>query len=172
MLIFKSLGVLLIISSATFLGIEKANKHKNRVKYLETMQICVNNIESEIQHTLTPFPLLFKKLSESTDGFISDIFYSAHKKMLEYKGEEIRVIWQKSVAENSDKLFDDDIELFNDFSECVAVCDTSGQTANIRLYSERIGVCLNNARAESETGKSLYKALGIYFGILLSILLI
>ena len=91
--------------------------------------------------------------------------------MKEETGLTFTEIWKSSLKARKKDFFAEDMELLSSFSGCFNNSDIDGQLKLIRLYSERISFVINNSKEEYEKNKKLYKSLGIYAGILISVLL-
>lgn len=171
-LIFKAIGIILIIMSATALGMSKSSEFKRRVKYLDSMQSCVLQFENEIRFTQTPILHAFESISDLAYDVIKDIFLYAAHRMNEASGETVASIWQESVNKFTDRIYDEDAELFSVFSECLGSSDLEGHLKCIDMFSSKLAQNCQKAKDQFEKNNKLFKNLGIYSGILLAILFV
>ncbi len=171
-IIFKAVGSILIIIASYLIGALKSREYKRRVEYLQAMQICVHQFENEMRYTKTPVKAIFEKLAEETDGVIEKIFVDAVDSFNESVGKTASSIWNSAVNTHSDELFADDKDIILLFSSCLGANDMDGQIKNIMLYKSRLDTSISNARCVYEQNSKLFNSLGLYFGILISVLLI
>lgn len=171
-LLFKLFGSALVIISTFSLGYSKALEYKNRVKYLQSMQDSIIQLENEIRYTKTPVSLAFKKISAGAHPVIKNIFEYTYARANEFTGELMSDIWTEAIVKNSSLLHDDDSDLFISFSNFLGENDIDGQLNNINLFEEKIISAIQKADELCTSNIKLYKNLGLYTGILITVLLL
>lgn len=166
-LIFKIIGSAIVIISAVTLGILKSDEYENRVRYLESMQLCILQLENEMRYVQTPIFDAMKKISANAHITIAKILCEASKQ--NSSGETVNKIWAKSVKTFSKELFCEDIELFLSLGECLGNTDLEGQIKSINLFETKLNQVIQKAQKTSDKNKKLYKNLGLYSGILIAV---
>ena len=169
-LLFKIVGSCMVILSSFLIGNSKAAEYKERIKYLESFLLCITKLENEISFTKTPITKAFKNISSGAHPAIEKIFKEAFCEMENFTGELLSDIWKKTVLENSERMFNEDKELIISFSSCFTESDADGQIKNIELYKSKISQAVDNAKEVCGSNMKLYKSLGLYCGILISVL--
>lgn len=171
-LLFKIMGVAFITLSSAMLGVNRVKSNKDRLNYLEDIQSCMVILENEIRYTQTHLLEIFFKFFKNSDSALQEVFLNTYNLMNEETGCTFKEAWENSIKAKKENFFGEDIELLESFSECFNNFDIEGQLKIIRLYSKKVSYVLNNSKEEYEKNKKLYKSLGIYAGILISVLLI
>ena len=169
-MIFKFIGAVIVIITTITLGISKSREFENRVHYLENMQLCILQLENEIRYTQTPIFDALKRVSETTLPVISKLFNNASKQGT--KGETVCAIWTKAVNDISAELFCEDSELFVSLGDCLGTTDLEGQIKSIELFKNKLNQHLQTAKEVCDKNKKLYKNLGLYSGLLITVLLL
>ncbi len=169
-MIFKIVGAIIVITTTIILGISKSLEFENRVRCLEDMQLCILQLENEIRYTQTPIFEALKKISETTNSIISKLFDNASKQGS--TGETVSTIWTRAVNDISSELINDDSELFLLLGECLGTTDLEGQIKSIELFKSKLNQQLKTAKEICNKNKKLYKNLGLYSGLLITVLLL
>lgn len=169
-MIFKIVGAVIVIITTITLGISKSREFENRVRYLENMQLCILQLENEIRYTQTPIFEALKRISETTQSIICKLFDNASKQGT--TGETVSTIWTKAVEDISPELFNEDLELFLSLGECLGTTDLEGQIKGIELFKSKLNQQLQTAKDICNKNQKLYKNLGLYSGLLITVLLL
>ncbi len=169
-MLLKIFGALIITCSSLLFGIEKSNEYENRVTYLESMQFCVLQLENEIRYTQTPIFLALKKVSVNAHPIIKKLFYNTCNE--DESGKTFFQLWTNSLDGISSELFREDAHLFLSLGESIGCTDVEGQIKSIELFKLKLNHQTQAAKEVCQKNKKLYKSLGLYSGILITVLLL
>lgn len=68
MIVVKGIILMLIFAITLYLGMQLANKYKDRVKDLKVVRAILNIIETKIKYTYEPLPQIFEEISVQFQG--------------------------------------------------------------------------------------------------------
>lgn len=170
----KIIGIILIMFSSSFFGYQKASAYKKRVLELNEFKKGVEMFETEIRFVRTPLCEAFDKIGGKLTGSVSSLFADFSKKYVLLNGMSVNEIWNAVIDENTKNTYlcNDDIKIVKDFGVCLGITDTEGQINNIMSVLDRIESQINCAKDLEQKNAKLYQSLGIYSGVLISILLV
>lgn len=171
-MLYKAIGATIVTLSATALGINSAIKYAERVKNLETLAKHVEFIESEISFSAPILSDAMYKASTFEQSIIGDIFADAAVSLKNKNGKTFAEIWKKSVAKHASGLFDKDMPLILSFADCANKGDVEVQTKALREYIKRINTTIEDIKPLCRKNAHLSRSLGIYAGLLISVLLL
>ena len=160
-LIYKIIGAVITVFAATFIGESKSREYKERVKYLENIQLCISLLENEIRYTQTPIGEAFEKIKHNAEGIIENILSYICAEIKKHADRPILQIWSDAVDNNISGLNKNDIELIKSFGNHLGDSDVEGQIKNINVFNSKISYYLNAANNESEKNCKLYRSLGM-----------
>ncbi|HHY13851.1 MAG TPA: stage III sporulation protein AB, partial [Thermoanaerobacterales bacterium] len=66
-MLFKIIGVLVIIGSSSYIGFLIADYYKDRPELLKSLQLSLQMLETEMLYLSTPLPNAFRNISEKCD---------------------------------------------------------------------------------------------------------
>ncbi len=172
--LLKVLGIILIIFSSSIFGYQKASSYKKRVLELIELKKGVEMFETEVRFVRTPLCEAFDKIGDKLTGSLSSLFSDFSKKYESLNGLSVNEIWDTLVDEKTKNTYlcKDDIKLIKDFGICLGTTDAEGQINNIMSMLDRINYQINCAKDLEQKNAKLYQSLGIYSGVLISILLV
>lgn len=169
-LIFKIIGTIITVLATSFIGENKSRGYRDRVKYLENMQLCASLLENEIKYTQTPIGEAFDKIKNNFEGVIKNILLYVCTEIKNQTDYPVYKIWNDAVDFNANCLNKNDIDVLKSFGNHLGDSDVEGQIKNINVFNSRISYYLSIAISESEKGCKLYRNLGVYSGLLLAVL--
>lgn len=169
-LIYKIIGAIITVFAASFIGENKSREYKERVKYLENIQLCTSLLENEIRYTQTPIGEAIEKIKNNAQGVIENILSYVCTEIKKHTDRSIHKIWNEAVDINMSGVNKNDIELLKSFGNHLGESDVEGQIKNINVFNSRISYYLKVATDESEKNCKLYRSLGMYSGLLIAVL--
>lgn len=170
-MLYKALGAIAVISASTALGFNNADKYTCRVNDLECLLRCVEFVENETRFSADALSEILKKAGLTEKNVVCDIFCETSAVLKSNEGITFSDIWESAVEEAEGRLCTKDLDLFLYFSECVNKGDIEGQTKALKQYAERIRNVINDIKPQCEKTVRLSRSFGIYFGLLISVLL-
>ncbi len=171
-MLFKVFGIFLVIVSTVALGRVNGKRHTDRLRELDIFGGCIVNLENEIRFTQTPFTDAIKKVTPAQKCAISDVFISVASSLEELSGKTFADIWRNVIEDNSKNFFKDDLSLLLSFGECLNNSDVDGQIKCLKLYAKKLADHTERLKAQCENSRKLSQSLGIYSGLLISVLLL
>ena len=164
------MGAMITVFATSFIGENKSRTYRDRVKYLENIQLCTSLLENEIRYTQTPIGEAFEKIKNNADGVIKSILSYVCSEIKNRTDKPIHKIWSDAVDIYVNCLNKADIEIIKSFGNHLGDSDVEGQIKNINVFSSKISYYLAVALKESEKNCKLYRNLGIYSGLLIAVL--
>ncbi len=170
---FKIFGVIMIIFSTTYIGFLKASTYKNRILELTEFQKGFELFETEVRFTKSPLCTAFLNISKNLSGNVSLIFKQFSEEYLDTNGESANEIWDKVIDNNIKNLnlVSNDLSIIKDFGICLGTFDEEGQLESVSSIIKRLSSHQDSVTVLCEKNSKLYQSLGVYSGILVSVLL-
>ena len=170
----KIIGAIMIIASTSFIGFLKALTYKNRLVELYEFQKGIELFETEVRFTKSPLSEAFNKIADNLSGEVSKIFKKFSISYISSDGQTASVIWNETILNNINNLnlTNDDLNIIRDFGVCLGTLDAEGQINSISSVVSRIESQIETVRGFCNKNAKLYQSLGVYSGILISVLLI
>lgn len=150
MLLFKLLGLLMILVSCTFLGVLKSLSFKKRAKKLAGICVSLSTMEQLVKAETVEFPQLIESSFES---------------------ETVSMQGGMPLV-NETNLNKDDIELLNTFLSKLGMSDAYSECSRIGIYKTLLEKQCSEAEAKAEQYSKLYNSLGFLTGLAICIFLI
>ena len=170
MILIKAIILLLIFGTTSLLGIQIANKYKNRTKDLINIRNILNIMEAKIKYTYEPLPQIFEEISKQfSESSVSKIFELAKEKM---KTLAPGSAWHYAIENSKTYMIDEDLNILKSFEKLLGKTDIEGQINEIELMKKFIDIQIVKAEEEQNKNEKLCKNLGIYLGLALVIILI
>lgn len=168
----KLLGIALVVTAATFLGMSKAYVLKERVVFLNDFTQALETMRAEICTRLTPMPELVAYLSGAMKGSCAVFFSQLHAR-LEHLGEKrFSEMWCEQVDEfNTTVLNDEERSAMRALGMSLGRYDAQAQNAALQTAISRMRKLTDEARTQSSVLGRLWTTLGISAGIMLAILM-
>ena len=142
---FKIIGSVIVLLSATLFGMKKYSDFFERKKTLLSLRDGSIQIENSLRCTCAP-------LHES---FLcgGDFFISAAEKI---SGDSLPAEAVKETAQSLHIFKEEDIRIIERFAEGLCAGDCKGQLANINLFIKGLEGQISNASSELDTRGKLY----------------
>ncbi len=166
---FKILGCLLLIVSSSLGGYYLSLRLKNRSEFLRDFIAFLKSLKIQLRYTSGD---IFSVLPMCSD---SKILKSVLMNISENRDENsLSEIWENSFAEISKQngLKKGDVKALADFGLNLGTTDTQGQLSHIDLYTEIFLKALDNATEELKNKGKLYKTMGFFLGVSVSLMIV
>lgn len=169
-MILKLLGLFLISSVGAMLGVSASLKLKNRVMFLEKYITLMKETRTRIRLSACDIRELFK----SNTGFSPLDSMTADFTRRIRSGEAVKSAWQKAVCASykSHGISRADIELITEFGTELGQSDIDGEINHIDMHTALIQDRLTQARSELSQKGKLYRTLGLFAGITVSLIIL
>lgn len=154
---FKAFLCLLIICATSFVGCFYSHKLSKRKEILELFSLELSTSLTKIRYQSNTLANVF---SDKFSGYVfndESNFFLQWKDMLKYYDKTLKK---------------EDVDLLLECGEKLGTSDINGETDNINMYIEMLTSKVAQAQNDIEKKSKLYRTLGLYSGIALTILLI
>lgn len=177
MQVIKYIMLFFVFISASLIGKMVAKKYTYRVQELEEMKNALNVFKSKIKFTYEPIPEIFEEIEKNTvnstdmcaNKNIANIFSLARMKM---ETESAEIAWKEAIYESQNNLNSEDKQALSMLSKMLGQTDVDGQTSQIEITQNFLGVQIKQALEEKQKNEKLYARLGTTIGLVIVIILI
>ena len=150
------LGIGIVICSMR-IGILISKKYVYRLEELDELKNSLKIIENKIKYTYQPLEEIFTEVAEISSYGIASLFKNA---------------WKDEVTKCDLSLKKEDKEALKEFGILLGKTNKEGQINQIKFVSELLERQIEKAEIEKAKNETMYKKLGMIFGIGLVIVLI
>lgn len=173
-MIVKIAGAVLVVMSASGLGLCEAQKWKNRLRLMENLRRMIILLKGEILYANATLEEAFASVGQRGGGELGIFFKEVARRIGEQSGEVFFTLWKEAVS-NLDKGLDltgKDREQLKAFGEHLGYLDSDMQERTILLYLEQLDDTIAYLKAHVREKSRLYTSLGVMGGLFLMIILI
>ena len=151
----KLLGVVVVITAFSLLGLTVARGYGLRVRQLEDLQSAFALLETEIVYGLTPLPEAFARVSARA-------------------AQPVQKAWDEAVERFGEvsALKREDLEILRYFGCGLGEADIREQQKKFRLLGEQLERAVAVAWADKNKNQRIWQYLGVSAGIAVALLLI
>lgn len=169
----KLLGVLIIMISTILMGYCINEKNKNHIAELKNLVLCMEVFENEIRYNSYDIITALEKIGTKATFHNSILFDSFYHNAQNAGGEQLSVVWDKSLMEVSDKLCFDNKDIFEirNFGKILGSGDSETQLKNILNFIISLKDNIEKAEEKVVKNGNVFSKLGIYFGLLIAVFL-
>lgn len=167
MFIIKLFGGLLIVISASLMGVIKASVYKNRANELRELVLILQLLETEICYMSNILRDALLNCARAKNDSRASIFFKAAAELLADREMTSAEAWDKSIRDNlkSTSLKEEDAEILAGLGGTLGTSDYEGQVKNIRFVIKQLEVQISKADADSVKYQDMYRKLGFLSGI-------
>ena len=169
MQIIQYVMLFFVFVASSLIGKMVAKKYTYRLQELEEMKNALNVFKSKIKFTYEPIPEIFEEIEKNTEENIARIFRLARSKMLNKSAE---VAWKEAIEEAQNNLNKEDKQALSMLSKMLGQTDIEGQTSQIEITQNFLGVQIKQALEKKKKNEKLYSRLGTTIGLVIVIILI
>ncbi|HHX61821.1 MAG TPA: hypothetical protein GX707_14125 [Epulopiscium sp.] len=169
----KTIGMGLILASASILGWYIDRLKVFRIEDLEGLRRMLHMLRGEVSYAMTPLPSAIKEIMGKNHTRVNVIWKELLKLIEAKTGENISSLWKKAVTTHLPQTYlqEEDGEILISFGESLGYLDKEMQKKNIEITLTYIENKIEELNKEHEKNGRLYRSLGILGGCLLCILL-
>ena len=169
----KTIGMGLILASATILGWYIDRLKVFRIQDLEGLRRMLHMLRGEVNYAMTPLPNAIKEIMNKNHTRVNRIFKELLNLIEAKTGENISTLWKKAVTTQLSQTYlqEEAGKILISFGESLGYLDKEMQKKNIEITLGYIENKIEELNKEHEKNGRLYRSLGILGGCLLCILL-
>lgn len=165
------LGMALVVSSTTLIGVYFGNIYSFRIRDLKEIRKALVILKSEIEYSLMPIGQAASNISEKLRHPISSIFLK-FSNLLEKKVEPRLALQQSFEKYKFDTyLTEEDTSQFNSLGKTLGYLDKNLQLNSIEITIKYLEEKINELTALHIKNKKLYQTLGILAGVLIVVIM-
>lgn len=170
----KLVGAVLILASATGLGISYSLDLKKRCMELRLLKQLVYLLRGELKYTRTPLPDAFGHMAERMREPFSAFLRSMERELGNLEGKTFGELWRGQIDRELAGTFlkKEDKEQLKTLGEVLGYLDLEMQLNSLDLYLEQLDLSILEAQEAIRTKRKLYQSLGVAGGIFLILLLL
>lgn len=169
MFFIKCIIYTLIFSLSTYIGILISKQYSNRVNELNDFKIALNILKTKIRYTNEPLYNIFKEISNSLKGNVSNLFKTICKNM---QSNLASIAWENAVETEILSIKKDDRQALKSMGKMLGKTDLDGQISEIELTESFLETQIIDAQNEKNKNEKLYKTLGMVTGVGIIIILL
>ena len=169
MFFIKCIIYILIFSSSTYIGILISKQYSNRVSELQEIKLALNILKTKIRFTSEPLYSIFKEISMSSKGNISNLFKNMSENL---KTNSAKVAWEQGIENETLAIKKQDRQALKSMGKLLGKTDLDGQISEIELTESFLETQISEAQKEKDKNEKLYKTLGMITGVGIIVILI
>ncbi len=170
----KILGSILIILSATMIGIGRGQRLRDRLLQLKSLKKTITLLKGEIRYGNSALPEAFNHISGYLETPFSGMFEQISRELNEYEGKTFAEIWKKHVdkIKKLTSLKDEQIYQLKALGENLGYLDKEMQLNTLDLYNGQLEFNIQILEESIVKTVRLYNCLGMMGGILIVLIII
>ena len=170
----KMLVLLMIFSCCSLFGIWIDQDERKRIKEIETFIYLFEMLKGEIDYQLTPLMAACNKVASYAKGAVSDTFYDFSRRLGEGEAQELKSIWDETLAKSKGCLHlkEADYVLLETFCGSDGELDKNMQKRQIEILLNKLEHARKVSEEKYERCAKLNRYLGVLVGAALVIFLI
>lgn len=170
----KIMGALMILASATGIGISCSMDLKKYCMELRLLKQLFYMLRGEIKYTKTPLAEAFERIAARLPEPFSAFLRKTAEEMENLDGRTFGELWREEIGTglSGTHLKKDDKEQLGALGEVLGYLDLEMQVSSIELYLEQLEISIQSAQDAITAKQKLYQSLGVAGGIFLVILLV
>lgn len=169
MFFIKCIIYILIFSSSTYIGILISKQYSNRVRELQEIKLALNVLKTKIHFTSEPLYSIFKEISISSKGNVSNLFKNISENL---KSSSARIAWEQGIDNETLAIKKQDRQALKSMGKLLGKTDLDGQISEIELTEAFLETQISDAQKEKDKNEKLYKTLGMITGVGIIVILI
>ena len=164
-MIIKLGGILLVMISTTLLGFGFAECMSSRERELKNLADAIGCMINELEYSLEPVKILFKKVMLNAKGFSYELFEEIEKYIND--GKTVSEAWEFAIRKKATVmcLNKNDCETLVNCSDAFCAYELEQQKALLKGLQSRIFVLADDAGEFKRKNAKLVKMLGVYGGV-------
>ena len=126
-------------------------------------------IENKIKYTYEPLEDIFSEIAEISSFSVKEVFLKTSQN-IKRKGAEMA--WKDEIKESDLSLKKEDKNILKEFGNLLGKTNKEGQVNQIQFVNTLLDRQIEKAKEEKSKNETVYKKLGLIFGIGIVIVLI
>ncbi|HZG79425.1 MAG TPA: stage III sporulation protein SpoIIIAB [Brevibacillus sp.] len=169
----KLIGALMVLVSASMVGWHISRTYAKRPVQLRALLVALQMLETEIVYGLTPLQRAFVKVGQRVNKEVGNLFLSASEYLEQGRAMSAEESLQKAMKRHwpQTALRKQEQEVLASLSQVLGSSDREDQQKHLRLAVTHLRGLEEEARAEQDKYKKMYKSLGFLGGLLAVILM-
>lgn len=169
MLLLKFFGGLLIVISGTLCGVYASHKLGNKVKFMEQYLMFLTHARTTVSYTAVPAEELLRE--SNAQPLLKPLLTDVADKL--GNGSSFDNAWRSSFeSKEADVLLSkEDRELVCGFGDAFGTSDINGEIEKIGLNFELVKSRLEQMRNELGSKRRIYRILGMFAGVVVTVLI-
>ena len=169
MFFIKGTIYILIFTISTHIGILISKQYSNRLIELKELKTALNILKTKMRFTNEPLHIIFKDISNTSKGNISNLFKAITKKL---ENNSASFAWEDSIEKETLTIKREDREVLKSMGKMLGKTDLNGQISEIELTEAFLETQIIDAQNEKNKNEKLYKNLGMITGVGIIVILI
>ena len=167
----KFAGLIALTAASTALGLLFASAKGNRVRELASLALLIGELETRIRFERAELCVLFRRAAEKQDYACLPFLPLCSENMarMDFAGAFSSAV---SECRAQMHLSEDDWKQVFSFAGALGATDLEGQLANCRVHEALFSEQLEAAKKDYAEKHKLYVSLGLFSGLMISVLLI
>lgn len=173
-MLFKTVGIALIIGGFGGFGLGRARRFEKRVEELKNLRLALGFLEKEITCTYTPLSRALSRTAIFCKKPVSQLFQESAGLLQVGEGITAGEAWMKGLEKlaRDSSLNDGDLQLLNSVAAQLGMSDAAEQKKVFNLLQEELRMQEEKARDELKSGHKLWTYGGFIMGTVVVLLLI
>lgn len=165
----RLMGLLLIVLCTTFIGLNEANKLKQKVKEAGEIVTLIEQIKIRLNFSAASTPEILHEIKDMEEikrlPFVGKVVDN-------YETEPFDSLWEREVRFASLTISSDDIAMLVSFGQSLGTTDLEGQLELCSIFEHRFHDRLNFYSGEYKKRSKLCSSLGFFLGLGAAVILI
>lgn len=158
-----------VIACSTQIGILLSKKYVYRLDELDELKNNFKIMENKIKYTYEPLEDIFSEVAEISSFSVKELFMKTAKN-IKQKGAE--KAWKDEIKEADLSLKKEDKNILKEFGNLLGKTNKEGQINQIQFVNTLLDRQIEKAKEDKTKNETVYKKLGLIFGIGIVIVLI
>jgi len=174
MWVYKSILIIIVFITSSFLGFAYGDKYAKRYRNLLELQQSIRVLEKEIILFANPLPDIFEKISQNGNGKISKLYLYIREDMLNSNDGDIYYSFLRNIEflRSECLLKEADIDLFVSLGKVIGKTDRDHQIREFQYIYVQLDLLIEHSKKEKNENEKMYRSLGILLGLGIVIILI
>ena len=162
---------ILIILCCAFSGFLKASVFSSRIRILQDLMTNLNYLQSEMEYSMEPVPMLLKRIGESRRDQEGGFFLEAEKLLSEKREKNLYDAWEKAIdmVYEENGLSKEDKKILKVLGYELGKTDMENQKRLFEHCFCQLKQQMTQAKEEAAVKGRMYRSLGISMGILIAV---
>ena len=173
-MVFKIIGVVLILSSSCAIGFRLSSDLGKRIEDLKSLKKIILMLRGEIKYNNSTLAEAFEVIGSRIKEPYRIFFQSTGTELNKLSGQTFFEIWKEMIYIHLEptKLLEKDKKRLESIGENLGYLDKEMQLGTIDLYLEHLELEIEEAHKNLNNNGRLYKCLGIMGGILITLIIV